>query len=87
MRRRHRRTFQRRFDAATGFSRGEWLIAERVRLAQELLETRRRASLSDIAEACGFGSLETMRHHFRPRIGTSPAAYRGRFAHASVSAP
>jgi AraC family transcriptional activator FtrA len=79
------RTFQRRFEAATGFSPGDWLIAERIRLAQELLETRRRASLADIAEACGFGSLETMRHHFRRRIGTSPAAYRGRFAHAAAT--
>jgi AraC family transcriptional activator FtrA len=76
------RTFQRRFEAATGFSPGDWLVAERVRFAQELLETRRHAPLSDIADACGFGSLETMRHHFRRKIGTSPAAWRIRFGHA-----
>ncbi len=34
------RTFQRRFEEATGLPPGEWLIAERVRLAQEHLETQ-----------------------------------------------
>ncbi|WP_206020463.1 transcriptional regulator FtrA [Rhodovarius crocodyli] len=72
------RSFQRRFEAATGMSPGEWLLAERLRAARGLLEGPAR--LEDVAVASGFGSLATMRHHFRQRLGTSPAAYRKRFA-------
>lgn len=74
------RTFQRRFEAATGDSVGEWLVKERVRLARELLEKQISSSLDDIAIACGFGTQATLRHHFRKRLGTSPAAYRKTFA-------
>ncbi|GLS23910.1 transcriptional regulator FtrA [Labrys miyagiensis] len=77
------RTFQRRFEETTGLPPGEWLVAERVRLAREQLERSRSATLDDIAVHCGFGSLETMRHHFRKRVGVSPAAYRARFAGSS----
>ena len=73
------RTFQRRFEEVTGLPPGEWLIAERVRLAQEHLEKSVTASLEDVAAASGFGSLEAMRHHFRRRAGTTPRAYRERF--------
>jgi AraC family transcriptional regulator, transcriptional activator FtrA len=37
-------------------------------------------SIEDIALACGFGSSATLRHHFRARLATSPAAYRARFS-------
>lgn len=73
------RTFQRRFEETTGLPPGEWLVAERVRLAREQLERNLGASLGDIAASCGFNSLEAMRHHFRRRVGVSPAAYRARF--------
>jgi AraC family transcriptional activator FtrA len=72
------RSFQRRFEGATGMSPGEWLLAERLRSARTMLEGTAR--LDDVATASGFGSLATMRHHFRTRLGTSPAAYRKRFA-------
>jgi AraC family transcriptional activator FtrA len=74
-----RRTFLRRFKAATGLPPGEWLLAERLLRARELLETTGH-SIDDIAAAAGFGSPATLRHHFRARLGTSPAAYRARFA-------
>ena len=74
------RTFQRRFEAATGASVGEWLLAERLRHARDLLERELSASLDDIAAASGFGTLATMRHHFRKRLGTSPSAYRKSFS-------
>jgi AraC family transcriptional regulator, transcriptional activator FtrA len=74
------RTFQRRFQESTGASPGDWLVTERVRLAQEHLERNAHVSLEEVAEACGFGSLETMRHHFRRRIGVVPAAYQRRFS-------
>lgn len=74
------RTFQRRFEAATGDSVGEWLVKERLRLSRDLLEKQVSVSLDDIAIACGFGTQATLRHHFRKRLGTSPAAYRKAFA-------
>lgn len=74
------RTFQRRFEAATGDSVGEWLVKERLRLSRDLLEKQVSVSLDDIAIACGFGTQATLRHHFRKRLGTSPAAYRKMFA-------
>ncbi|MGO4198148.1 transcriptional regulator FtrA [Rhizobium sp. YAF28] len=73
------RTFQRRFEATTGDSVGEWLLKERLRQARDLLEKELAVSLDDIAIASGFGTLATMRHHFRRRLGTSPSAYRKSF--------
>jgi AraC family transcriptional regulator, transcriptional activator FtrA len=73
------RTFQRRFEAATGDSVGEWLLKERLRHARDLMEKEATASLEDIAVASGFGTLATMRHHFRRRLGISPGAYRKSF--------
>ncbi|MBY3342337.1 transcriptional regulator FtrA [Rhizobium laguerreae] len=73
------RTFQRRFEATTGLSVGEWLLKERLRHARDLLEKELAVSLDDIAAASGFGTLATMRHHFRRRLGTSPHAYRKSF--------
>ena len=78
-----RGSFQRRFEQVTGLPPGEWLIAERIRLAQEHLERDAVVTLEDIAAKCGFGSLETMRHHFRRRAGTTPGAYRKRFSLAA----
>jgi AraC family transcriptional activator FtrA len=73
------RTFLRRFKAATGMPPGEWLLTERLIRARELLETTRH-SIESVADATGFGSAATLRHHFRARLGTSPAAYRSRFS-------
>lgn len=81
------RTFQRRFEAATGDSVGEWLVKERLRLARDLLEKQVSVSLDDIAVACGFGTQATLRHHFRKRLGTSPAAYRKTFGQQEASRP
>lgn len=80
------RTFLRRFKAATGLPPGEWLLGERLLRARELLETT-RDSIEDIAGATGFGSAATLRHHFRLRLGTSPASYRSRFAQEAQISP
>ncbi|WP_237476984.1 transcriptional regulator FtrA [Lichenibacterium dinghuense] len=76
------RTFQRRFAEATGLPPGEWLMAERLRLARELLERAAPAALDDVAAAAGFGTV-AMRHHFRSRLGISPSAHRGAFVSPS----
>ncbi|GHD55373.1 transcriptional regulator FtrA [Thalassobaculum fulvum] len=74
-----RRSFVRRFEAATGTTPGEWLIGERVRRASDLLETT-GLGVERVATECGFGSAEALRHHFRTRLGISPTAYRRQFA-------
>jgi AraC family transcriptional regulator, transcriptional activator FtrA len=73
------RTFMRRFRAATGASPAEWITRVRVDRAQELLEST-PLSIDSIAERCGFGTATTLRHHFRRKVGISPAGYRNRFS-------
>lgn len=75
------RTLQRQFQDATGMGAVEWLIHERVALAKDLLETA-DIPLAQVAERAGFGSEESLRHHFRRLAATSPGAYRRRFAGA-----
>jgi AraC family transcriptional regulator, transcriptional activator FtrA len=70
-----RRTFIRRFEEATGISPGEWVLRERTAQARNLLEAT-GMSIEDVATAVGFGSADTLRHHFRTRLDTSPARYR-----------
>ncbi len=77
-----RRTFERRFVEATGMGPGEWLAAERVEAAKDLL-IRSNAATEDIAAAVGFGSAATLRHHFRNRLHQSPLQYRRSFSCAS----
>jgi len=72
------RTFLRRFREAVGQAPMAWLQRERMFRAQELLETS-DAPLGDVADLCGYQSLETFRVAFRRSVGTSPAAYRARF--------
>jgi AraC family transcriptional regulator, transcriptional activator FtrA len=72
------RTFTRRFRAATGAAPIEWLIRLRVRRAQDLLETT-DVPIDHVAHASGFGAPETLRHHFRKVVGTTPSAWRSSF--------
>ena len=73
-----RRTFIRRFEDATGMSPGEWVVQTRVAKARELLEAT-QIPIEGVATETGFGSADAMRHHFRLRLGTSPAHYRAAF--------
>jgi AraC family transcriptional regulator, transcriptional activator FtrA len=73
-----RRTFIRRFEDATGMSPGEWVVQTRVAKARELLEAT-QIPVEGVATETGFGSADAMRHHFRLRLGTSPANYRAAF--------
>ena len=72
------RTLQRQFQQATGMGAVEWLIRERVALVKEMLEVP-EVPLAQIAERAGFGSEESLRHHFRRLAATTPGAYRKRF--------
>lgn len=71
------RTLARRFEAATGQSPGEWIVAERVARARELLEEG-TISVEEAANAVGLG-VDALRRHFRARLGVSPSRYRARF--------
>lgn len=73
------RTFVRRFKEATGMAPGEWLIAERVARAKELLG-HRALTIDEIADAVGLNGAHALRHHFRARVGISPSAFRRQFA-------
>jgi AraC family transcriptional activator FtrA len=75
------RTLQREFRAATGQAPHEWIVGERIARAKELLEST-RLSTQAVAMRVGLGSAESLRHHFRRRVGTTPGQYRRRFSHA-----
>lgn len=68
----------RHFRTATGTSPLQWLLTQRIRRAQELLETTDR-SVDAIAEATGMGTAATLRRHFNRTIGVPPDAYRRTF--------
>ncbi|MDO8913690.1 MAG: transcriptional regulator FtrA [Phenylobacterium sp.] len=78
------RTFIRRFRETTGMAPGAWLVAVRVDRARDLLETT-DLSIEQVAAESGFGAATTLRHHFRSRLGLSPAAYRDRFGAAAAA--
>jgi AraC family transcriptional activator FtrA len=72
------RQLARHFSAVTGLSPLRWLHAQRVRYAQELLETS-GLSVEQIAARTGMGTATTLRRHFRQQLGVPPEAYRRTF--------
>jgi AraC family transcriptional activator FtrA len=75
------RTLQRQFQDATGCAPIEWLTRERIAIVKDMLETS-DIPLAQMAERAGFGSEETLRHHFRRLASTTPGAYRRQFSEA-----
>jgi AraC family transcriptional regulator, transcriptional activator FtrA len=73
------RSFIRRFTETTGQSPSAWVTALRLGEAKRLLETT-DLPMDSVAMQAGFGSSETLRHHFRKVLGLSPSAYRTTFA-------
>ena len=72
------RTFARRFRSATGTTPHQWLMRQRVLLAQRQLETT-DDPVEIIANRCGFPSAAMLRIHFQRVLRTSPLAYRRTF--------
>lgn len=72
------RTFARRFRDATGETPLQWLAAERVRRAQDLLEGT-DLPVETVAARCGFVTAAGLRKHFGRRVGTTPQQYRRTF--------
>ncbi|MFD7167207.1 helix-turn-helix domain-containing protein [Streptomyces violascens] len=72
------RNLARHFHAVTGTSPLRWLLSQRVRLAQELLESG-DDSVEHIAARTGMGTSATLRRHFARVTGLPPEAYRRTF--------
>jgi transcriptional regulator GlxA family with amidase domain len=72
------RNLNRHFTAATGVTPLRWLHAQRIRRAQELLETTDR-SVEQIAAQTGMGTATTLRRHFNRAVEVPPETYRRTF--------
>lgn len=72
------RTLVRRFQAATGTTPLQWLLTQRVRRAQHLLESSDEP-VERIASMAGFGTAANLRQHFSRVVGVPPKTYRRTF--------
>jgi AraC family transcriptional regulator, transcriptional activator FtrA len=72
------RTFARRFREVTGTTPLQWLCAERVRRAQDLLENT-EDTIDRVAVMCGFGSAQRLRTHFTRINHVTPHEFRRTF--------
>ncbi|SHF57234.1 helix-turn-helix domain-containing protein [Streptoalloteichus hindustanus] len=72
------RNLGRHFRAVTGTSPLRWLLAQRIRRAQELLEDS-DISVDAVAAATGMGTATTLRRHFHRTVGVPPDTYRRTF--------
>ncbi|MFE4588813.1 helix-turn-helix domain-containing protein [Streptomyces laurentii] len=68
----------RHFKSVTGTTPLQWLLAQRIRYAQELLEAT-DDSVDTIAAATGMGTATTLRRHFNRSVGVPPGTYRRTF--------
>jgi transcriptional regulator GlxA family with amidase domain len=73
-----RRTFARHFRSETGTTPLQWVLAQRVLLARQLLE-QTDLPIESVAHACGFSTAPRLRRHFTRATGTTPTAYRRAF--------
>jgi transcriptional regulator GlxA family with amidase domain len=72
------RTFARRFRAETGTTPYSWVTAQRLLLAERLLEETDEP-VDVVAERSGFGTAPVLRHHFGHHRHTTPQAFRRAF--------
>jgi len=72
------RNLTRHFRAVTGTTPLQWLLTQRIRRAQELLENT-NSGIDTVAQAAGMGTATTLRRHFHRAVGVSPDAYRRTF--------
>lgn len=74
-----RRTFDRRFRAATGYSPKDYVQSLRVEEAKQFLEMDDH-SVEAVSEAVGYSDPRAFRRLFKKMTGLSPAEYRRRFS-------
>jgi transcriptional regulator GlxA family with amidase domain len=72
------RTFTRKFREELGIAPLRWLTVQRVRMAQELLETT-DLPIDVVAHQVGFATGNSLRQHMRATLGVSPSSYRRTF--------
>jgi AraC family transcriptional activator FtrA len=72
------RTLVRRFQAALGTTPLQWLLMQRVRRAQNLLESSDEP-VERVASMAGFGTAANLRQHFTRAVGVPPMSYRRTF--------
>jgi len=70
--------FHRIFTAMTGETPGDYVQRVRVEKAAFLLQNDKRMAISDIADACGFGSISLFSRSFRAYFNTTAKAFRQR---------
>lgn len=75
------RNLGRQFHAVIGQTPLQWLLTQRVRRAQELLEAT-DDSVEAVALACGMGTATTLRRQFKRVLGVPPDSYRRAFRSA-----
>lgn len=81
-----RRNFTRRFREVTGTTANRWIAAERLLLAQRLLETT-DLPVDEVAASAGFGSSLSLRQKLAGELGVTPSAYRRAFQQATIPGP
>jgi AraC family transcriptional activator FtrA len=72
------RNLARHFHAVAGMGPLRWLLTQRVRRAQELLELS-DLSVEQVAARSGMGTATTLRRHFSQQLGVPPESYRQTF--------
>lgn len=72
------RNLGRHFRSTTGTTPLQWLQTQRIRYAQELLEST-DDGIDAVAAATGMGTATTLRRHFTRTVGVPPATYRRTF--------
>jgi transcriptional regulator GlxA family with amidase domain len=77
------RNLARHFTAVTGTTPLQWLLAQRVQRAQELLEST-DDSVELVAARTGMGTATTLRRHFNRAVGVPPEAYRRTFRNGDL---
>jgi transcriptional regulator GlxA family with amidase domain len=78
------RNFFRVFVREVGMTPGRFVERVRVEAARRLLEDTARG-IPEVADACGFGTPETMRIAFRRTLGVTPKRYRSGFSTVAAS--
>lgn len=76
------RTLARRFKAETGTTPAQWVLEQRLRAAQALLETT-TDPVEHVAHDSGFANAAALRAHFTRRLQTTPTSYRRAFTSQS----
>ena len=77
-----RRSFERRFKAATGNSVAEYVQRVKIEAAKISLESSPADNVSEVMYAVGYADAKAFRTLFKRLTGVSPAAYRDKYHRA-----